>query len=376
MKPNSLRTAALAAPLFGIAIAYGCAPSDPTVTNPAGGTGGISTAGTTPVAGTSAAGTLASGGTGGQTTGGQTTGGSSAGTTPVGGTGGTGGATGGAGGGGGSGGASDVPTVAGVLGMPSDFGNPGWMDSWWVTGCTQKVNHDCITNANTCNANDVPTDVEQQGARTKETWMIGGTAGQHYKVTFKFNAVTEAKYYSGGKRDVATVVGDPHTNTPLDMFYRDGTSPYSHYNEIKLTIYDDKMMPVRHFFMNSAPNNGTDWENHYTFLASYQKSIVIVGGGKIVHLVQDSNCHAIDNCGPEFHDTPDCAGSRKMPAEDANSMIPSKYMDPVTNRVVDTNTLIAAYPGGSLAQPWHAQAGHLHVLSIEKTNDPVTMDYP
>jgi len=33
------------------------------------------------------------------------------------------------------------------------------------------------------------------------------------------------------------------------------------------------------------------------------------------------------------------------------------------------------YPAQTLAQPWHAQAAHLTITAIEKTNDPVTKNY-
>ncbi|HVY31732.1 MAG TPA: hypothetical protein VHB79_34590 [Polyangiaceae bacterium] len=388
MKTISLRTVALAAPLIGaLALAYGCAPED-TTTTATGGSGGTSstTAGTSSTAGTtstggstSTAGTSSTAGTG--TTAGSGTGGSSGGTGTAGGSGGSGG-TGTAGGSGGSGGGSADPcatdsksedclkTVAGTM---SSYGNPGWRDSWWVTGCAQKSANDCITNANTCNAKDGQGS-EEKGARTTEKFPIGGVPGQHYKVTFKFNAVTEAKVYNNGHRDKAVVENDPH-NTPLDMFYRDGESPITHYNVVKLTVFDDKGAEARHYYMNSAPElNG--WEDHFTFLASYQKSIVIVGGGHIEHLVQDNNCHAIDNCGAAHVDGDSCPSPRKLPGGDDGLKIPSKYQDPIDGMVKDTSQLVAGYPAEqNLMQPWHAQAGHLTIISIEPTTDDVKKDY-
>jgi hypothetical protein len=50
-------------------------------------------------------------------------------------------------------------------------------------------------------------------------------------------------------------------------------------------------------------------------------------------------------------------------------------MDPVDGKVKDLSQLTPAY-NGMVTQPFHAQAGHLTVTAIEKTNDPVTMDYP
>lgn len=369
MKAISLKTAAFGASLLALGLASACSIDDPT-TNPGGaGTGGTPAAGTGGAAGTPTAGSTAMAG------------GGAAGTPATGG-GGTGGAAGGATGGGGTGGAAggmggsggEAPTLDGILGGMSDFGNPGWKDSWWVTGCLVKQGHDCITNTTTCNSMDGATP-ESKGARTTEKFPVGGTPGQHYKVTFKFNAVTEAKVYQGGKRDQADVAGDVETGIS-DTFYRDGTSPESNYNVIKLVIFDDKGMEARHYYMNSFPR--TEFESHRTFLAAYTKSIVIVGGGHIEHFVQDKNCHAIDNCGSgTVGDGPnDCNAARNIPNEPATVMLPAKYMDPLDGKIKPTPQVAAGYPGATLAQPWHAQAAHLTVTAIEATNDPVNMDYP
>jgi hypothetical protein len=375
MKAISLRTVAFAAPLFSFVVVYGCAPDDATVSNPGvGGTGGAAPVST---AGSTSAGTPATGGgtptTGGGTpSGGQTTvGGSGAGSAALAGAGGTptagtGGVAAGGAGGAPAGGCTDPTACIDVVASaPSSFNNPGWKDSWWVTGCDQKNANDCITNGTSCNATDGAMP-EQHGARTTEAWTLGGVKGQHYKVTFKFNAVTEAKRYMGGHRDRATAEADPH-NTPLDMFYRDGTSPLSNYNVVKLTIYDDAGVEKRHFYMNAAPDTGalTDWEAHYTFLASYTKSIVVIGGGKIEHLVQDSNCHAIDNCGADYVNGNVCPQPRKLPAPDDTLTLPTKYQDPKDGMVKNTSQLVAGYPNlVNLGQPWHAQAGHLKITAI------------
>jgi hypothetical protein len=269
-----------------------------------------------------------------------------------------------------------VACIDEVAGLPSSFGNPGWKDSWWVMGCDVKNLFDCLSNTQTCNNNDGPTP-EEKGARTTETWHLGGQKGQHYKVTFKFNGVTAAKLYHGGTRDVPTVAGDPHTDMPLDMFYRDGGSLESNYDVLKLTVYDDSLQPVRHYYMNSAPpGNLLDWENHYTFLASYQKSIVVVGQGKIEHLVQDRNCHAINNCGAGLLSDDKCPTPRKLPGGDDGLLLPSKYQDPKDGVVKSTLLLETAYPSATLAQPWHAQASHLTIIAVEKTTDPVDANYP
>jgi hypothetical protein len=375
MKPISLRTVALAAPIVSILAVINCAPDDTTTTN----TGGSSSSAGTPAAGGSGttAGTPAAGGSG-TTAGTPSTGGTgpvagsgpAAGTGPVAGssTGGTGGS-----GGTGAGGTPGNDTVDSVLSGMSDFGNNGWKDSWWVTGCNVKSGHDCITVPDADCAKNDGAGSEDKGARTIEKFPVGGTKGQKYKITFTFNAVTEAKKYDGGTRDGGTMVAADVESGITDTFYRDGNSPLSKYNVIKLTVFDDTGTEARHFYMNSFPD--TSYESHRTFLASYTKSIVIVGGGHIEHLVQDSNCHAIDNCGAGNVPDDSCNGPRNLPGMDGTLMLPAKYKDPKDGMIKNTPLVAPGIPGASLAQPWHAQAGHLKVTALVATTDPVTMDY-
>ena len=57
-------------------------------------------------------------------------------------------------------------------------------------------------------------------------------------------------------------------------------------------------------------------------------------------------------------------------------MLPAMYKDPVDGAVKATPQVASAYANATLAQPWHSQVAKLTVLSIEKTDDPVNMDYP
>jgi hypothetical protein len=387
MKAISLRTVAFAAPLVGVlaAVHGGCAPDDPTLPSPGAAGSSSSSGGTVSSAGTAAGPVAGSDAAGGST--------STAGTSST-----TGGASGGAGGStstagsvsggsGGSGGTSGgkctdkVACIDELASANSNFGNPGWKDSWWVTGCYRKQQHDCLLMTDSeCGAkNDPKFGTEGVGARTVERWKLGGEPGKKYKVSFTFDAVTEAKRYTGGQRDVASVQGDPHTNTPLDMFYRGGTSPSSNYNVVKLTVFDQDDKPVRNYYMNAAPDGGDldQYENHYTFLASYKKSIVVVGGGYIEHLVQDKNCHAIDNCGPNLLNGATCAAERKLPGASANLSLPAKYQDPRDGMIKNTQDLASdPYPRAAPTQAWHSQAGHLKIIAVEPTEDPIDMKYP
>jgi hypothetical protein len=256
------------------------------------------------------------------------------------------------------------------LSGPSSFGNPGWRDSWWVTGCAQKNNHDCITHPQ-CPGGEG----EMRGARTIESFPIGGMPGQRYKVTFRYSAVNEGKVYNNGTKDVPTP-NDFSSRTNNDSFYRDGEPVFpSNYNVVKMTVFDDNMMPVRHFYMN-AFDAGRDAENHWNFRSEYTKSIVIVGGGKIEHMVQDGNCHAIDNCNDGMVVGNNCSSSRNLPGPDGQLMLPAKYMDPQDMQIKNTELLVQAGLGNGRSQPWHAQASHLTVTAMEPTSDPIDHNYP
>jgi hypothetical protein len=359
MKTISLRTAALAAPLLGISLAYGCAPDDPTVEGGAAGAAGTSSTAGTPGAAGSVPTSSGAPSTAGSTSGGSM---STAGTPSTAGAGGSTAGTGGVGtaGSGGSGGGGEPVTVDGILSGESSYKNPGWKDSWWVTGCSSKHDHDCYT-------------IEQcpaEGDRTKETFPIGGKPGQHYKVSFAYNAVNEGRGYTNGTKD-KPVAADLNNIDNNDSFYRDGDAPESKYNELRLTVFDEKGAEARHYFMNAFSQAQ---ENHLAFLSSYKKSIVIVGGGKIEHMVFDSNCHAIDNCNAGEVIGTTCNSPRRLPGGDDQLMLPPFYQNPNDQyKVVATNLISIT---ASRNQPWKSQASHLKVISIEETSDPVTTNYP
>jgi cysteine-rich repeat protein len=252
-----------------------------------------------------------------------------------------------------------LPTVDDVLSMASSFGNPGWKDSWWVLGCGSKHDHDCYT------MEPCPAD----GLRTTETFPIGGAPGQHYKVTFTYNGLHEGRNYTGGTKD-APLAADLVSRPDNDSFYRDGDAPLSNYNEYRLTVFDEDGVEQRHYFMNAF---SIAEERHISLSSSFTKSIVIIGGGKVEHMVFDKNCHAIDNCNSGEVVGTTCAAPRRLPGSDSNLLLPPKYADPNDGYKVKDTSLISIV--GTRSQPWKSQLAHLTVTAIVKTNDPVTKNY-
>jgi hypothetical protein len=357
---------AIAAPLLALIAGYGsaCGRTDTNDTQgqpSAGGSGsgpGTASAGTS--AGATGASTSSSGGS--STTAGSASGGSSA--TAGGATGGNGTGGNGTAGNGTMAGAAGTGIIieeggGGVLDGESSFRNPGWKDSWWITGCSSKHDYECYT-------------VEQcpaEGHRTKETFPVGGKPGQHYKVSFTYNGLNEARGYTGGTKD--PVPADTGAISKNDSFYRDGDAPPSPHNELRMTVFDDKGVEARHFFMNAF---STAQDSHTVLMSSYKKSIVIVGGGKIEHMVFSSNCRAIDNCGGGEVLGSNCDSPRRLPGEDALRLLPPFYANPNDAYKVVTTNLISI--SAARTQPWKAQASHLTVKAIEATDDLVTIDYP
>ncbi len=260
------------------------------------------------------------------------------------------------------------PTIECVTGQPSDFGTV-LRSSWFLVGCQQKLGGDCVT-ATPCPNQDAAT-FEGKGVTTIETFPLGGTPGQRYKVTFGFNAIASAKYYEGGSRDQGEMVPAAVEQVTSDTFYRDGRAVPSNYDTWELGVFDHTGAEARHYYMNAFPMGG--YESHRTFLLSYTKSIVVVGGGKITYSVHDSNCHAIDNCGAGSQDAANCVDARTLPNEPRNVTLPAMYQDAQDLLIKPTEQLSAL--NADAVQPWHSQLGHLTVTAVEATDDPVTQDY-
>jgi hypothetical protein len=264
----------------------------------------------------------------------------------------------------------DAACLDSVASQNGDFGMP-WQSSWFLMGCKDKQGHDCISMP-TCPNPDAPA-FEDKGAITLQTFPIGGVKGQHYKVTFKFNAIASAKEYTGGTRDQGTAVPPDAENVVWDSFYRDGSAVASNYDSWQLSVFDESGKEQRHYFMNSCPP-GLGFERHSTFLLGFTKSIVVVGGGKVTHRIQDLNCRSVDNCGNGSHsDEGICSGARTLPNE-PDIPPPAMYQDPADHQLKPTLELSEV--NFTLSQPWHSQLGHLTITKVEVTTDPLTQDYP
>jgi len=255
----------------------------------------------------------------------------------------------------GAGGGAMMPVGEGL----SDMGYP-WKSSWWISGCQTKAGHDCIT-IPTCPTTGA--NFEDKGAVTKERFPIGGTPGTKYDVTFQINGISEGKFYSGGTPSLTANNLPANLNgSNLDTFHIGGTSNPSNYNVIKLTVLDSagkELATNGHYYFNSFPQS-TGAESHRTFHLSYSKTIEVIGGGFVEYLAEDSNCHAIDNCGDGDVSDTVCNAARGIPNEEANPL-PPKGIDPVTHKPVDLASLNSV---NGASKPWHSQIIHLTITKV------------
>jgi hypothetical protein len=294
----------------------------------------------------------ASTGSGGSTTGsgGASTGsggGSAGGRAGTGGSTGTGGAAGGS-----SGGSIDVPSFAGI---PNQF-NETLASSFLIVPCYSTQDQDCNTIPTGMTCGNQSGTFEKQGVTQTETFKVGGTTGTMYAMTFNVAGIAEAKYYMGGTRDAGTgVVATAQDANGSDTFYRGG-SPVAveHYNIYKMTVKDAAGTEVEHYYLNSFPQTTVAYENHQTFPLKYTKTIPVPGGGSVELFMGDSNCRAVNNCGPGVFSGV-CSASRKIP--ETGFTVPTMYMGKAVSTLNAVN---------GAAEPYHAQLIHIVVTAVAK----------
>ncbi len=124
---------------------------------------------------------------------------------------------------------------------------------------------------------------------------IGGTAGEEYQVSFHFYGVAEPKNYGNGlTRDAGN--GRPDLNGGMPDAWAEAPGghqyPGSNYNTYEIRVEDQNQEEQHVYYLNSDTQEG-----HYTMLVDYEKTITLIGGGRVHFKVFDANCRQIKNCG-------------------------------------------------------------------------------
>jgi hypothetical protein len=208
------------------------------------------------------------------------------------------GGTGGDGGTGGTGG-SPCPSVAelfpvGPVGQPS--GVMGSLDGRLImTPCADNPNTD------DCNSDGwyyggVRTGCNGSRLEIRQEFVVGGMPGTMYDVTMHFYGIMEPKIYNAVTREASGRPGDQNTGampTPWAYCNTPGcTVPGGTYNSYEIHVMSNTGTEIGTYFLNADTS-----EPHKTYVINYEKTIPVVGGGRIRMYTTDGNCRQIKNCG-------------------------------------------------------------------------------
>lgn len=252
----------------------------------------------------------------------------------------------------GTGGGASGDLIESVTGTKNENGF-ALRDAFYLVPCLQVDGHDCITVTGSC-PNQNAANFEDRGAVFKEDFAVGGEAGKTYKVTIQVNGITEGKYYSGGMRRDGSNYASANAATGSDGWHVGGMPVASTYNVFKLVVLEPGgTKEVEHYYLNSYPT-ASGFESHQTVLLGYEASFEVPGGGVVRFVRVDSNCKAINNCGPGDNGSM-CPSPRKLPNE-ADLALPTMY----GGKSVESMNVV-----NGAKQPYHSQLVHVTVKKVE-----------
>jgi hypothetical protein len=135
-------------------------------------------------------------------------------------------------------------------------------------------------------------------------YVLGGIPGANYQVTMHFYGIVEGKNYgSGVTREAAPSSHPGNQNSgamPTPWAVANQPTSYtvmsSTYNTYEIHVYNHlgtlASNRVGMYFVNADTT-----ELHITYVLNFEKTIPVIGGGRIRMRTHDMNCRLIKNCG-------------------------------------------------------------------------------
>ena len=129
-----------------------------------------------------------------------------------------------------------------------------------------------------------------------QNFLVGGVPGERYRVTLHFYGVVEPKNYGNSVTRASGTMRPANSDTganPPPWAYANGNPNYtmSDYNTYEIHVVDNNGMEICSYFLNSDTQEG-----HWTYVLNYEKTIDVVGGGRVRLRHYDRNCRMIKNC--------------------------------------------------------------------------------
>jgi len=161
----------------------------------------------------------------------------------------------------------------------------------------------------------------------QQDFAVGGTPGEMYQVTMHFYGVVEPKNYgnmatreAGGTRPTHMATGA--SPAPFATANAGVSFPASDYNTYEIHVMDNMNQEVKQYFLNSDTTEG-----HWTYLLNYERTIPVVGGGKVRVRTYDRNCRMIKNCGDRSGQvSASVCGSATKQTVDVSAAMPAPTM--------------------------------------------------
>ena len=233
------------------------------------------------------------------------------------------------------------------------------IDSFFLTPCLMVNGPDCLTTLAACPNLAAPA-FEARGYRFSEAFAVGGDPLRRYDLTLKVNGIVEAKLYENGVRRSESDLTGANGAEGTDMLYIGGTPVPSDYNVFKISVFGRDYaalrgdVPLQYFYLNSLPPSPAV-EARQTFLIGYSFTIAGVAGDAVIEfLTQDSNCLAVNNCGPGENGAA-CPAPRFVPNE-PDLLLPTEYG---RRKTAELDFI------GAGSQPFHAQIVHVTLAGVQ-----------
>jgi hypothetical protein len=134
------------------------------------------------------------------------------------------------------------------------------------------------------------------GLRAVQNFTVGGVPGMSYRVTLHFYGVVEPRNYGPNITRESGTVRPENLDagaSPPPWAYATGnpTIPESDYGTWELHVVDHEGNDVCSYYLNSDTEEG-----HWTYMLSFERTINVIGGGRIRIRRVDADCRIIKNC--------------------------------------------------------------------------------
>jgi hypothetical protein len=193
------------------------------------------------------------------------------------------------------------------------------------------------------------------GFDVTHTYPVAGTSGTTYRVTIHFYGILGPKNYGPGvTREAAPgrpgdqnggAVPTPWASAPA------GNVPLmSDYEAHEIHVDDQNQQEVAIYYVNADTAVG-----HWTWVLNFEKTIDVIGGGRIRIRHLDPNCRIIKNCGPNGTPANACGST-------------------ATARIIDVSAANPAPPATGAAQGGLLQPQLLPNVSIGYSGNWLLMD--